>query len=126
MTVAADEFIRRFLLHVLPTGFHRIRYYGFLCNRHRAQKLARCRELLSMAVPEPAQHQEEQDYRFRCEELNGYSLAQCPICHHGRMTIIDHRRHDKAADSGFSRPSGTRLILKSKGDPPAMPGWVRL
>src|SRR6202043_1720185 len=41
MTVSADEFIRRFLLHVLPEGFHRIRYYGFLGNRHRAQKLAR-------------------------------------------------------------------------------------
>jgi hypothetical protein len=89
MTVAADEFIRRFLLHVLPEGFHRIRYYGFLGNRHRAQKLARCRELLGLAVLEPAQHQVEQDYRFRCEELDGYSLAQCPICHHGRMTIIE-------------------------------------
>ena len=43
MSVAADEFIRRFLLHVLPEGFHRIRYYGFLGNRHRAQKLAHCR-----------------------------------------------------------------------------------
>ena len=59
MTVAAAEFIRRFLLHVLPEGFHRIRYYGFLGNRHRAQKLARCRELLGMAVPEPAQRQAE-------------------------------------------------------------------
>jgi len=64
MTVAADEFIRRFLLHVLPEGFHRIRYYGLLGNRHRAQKLARCRELLGMSAPEPEQHQEEQDNRI--------------------------------------------------------------
>ena len=48
MTLAADEFIRRFLLHVLPEGFQRIRYYGFLANRYREQKLARCRQLLAM------------------------------------------------------------------------------
>jgi len=46
MTLAADEFIRRFLLHTLPDGFHRIRHYGFLANRQRAAKLARCRRLL--------------------------------------------------------------------------------
>ena len=48
MTLTADEFIRRFLIHVLPDGFHRIRYFGFLCNRQRESKLARCRELLGM------------------------------------------------------------------------------
>ena len=46
MTLAADEFIRRFLLHTLPDGFHRIRHYGFLANGHRAAKLALCRKLL--------------------------------------------------------------------------------
>jgi Putative transposase/Transposase zinc-binding domain len=54
MTLAADEFIRRFLLHVPPEGFQRIRYYGFLCNRHREQKLARCRELLGMQTEPPS------------------------------------------------------------------------
>src|ERR1700686_4338591 len=53
MTLEAEEFIRRFLLHVLPQGFQRIRYYGFLANRYREQKLARCRELLDMPAPEP-------------------------------------------------------------------------
>jgi hypothetical protein len=43
MSLASDEFIRRFLLHVLSEGFQRIRYYGFLANRHRERKLARCR-----------------------------------------------------------------------------------
>ena len=47
MTLKAGEFIRRFLIQVLPDGFHRIRYYGFLGNRHRAGKLTRCRERLS-------------------------------------------------------------------------------
>jgi hypothetical protein len=48
MTLAADEFIRRFLLHVLPNGFQRIRYYGFLGNRYRQEKLQRCPRLLGM------------------------------------------------------------------------------
>ena len=47
MTLATDEFIRRFLLHVLPAGFHRIRYYGFLASQSRARNIARIRELLA-------------------------------------------------------------------------------
>ena len=53
MTLAADEFIRRFLLHTLPDGFHRIRHYGFLANGHRAEKLALCRRLLDAPPAEP-------------------------------------------------------------------------
>jgi hypothetical protein len=53
MTLGADEFIRRFLLHSLPDGFHRIRHYGFLANRHRAEKLALCRKLLEGPPPCP-------------------------------------------------------------------------
>ncbi len=48
MTLRADEFIRRFLLHTLPDGFHRIRHYGFLANGHRAANLALCRQLLGV------------------------------------------------------------------------------
>ena len=51
MTLDADEFIRRFLLHTLPDGFHRIRHYGFLANGHRAAKLALCRRLLAAPPP---------------------------------------------------------------------------
>jgi Zn finger protein HypA/HybF involved in hydrogenase expression len=89
MTVSADEFIRRFLLHVLPQGFHRIRYYGLLGSRHRAQKLARCRELLGMPSPEPSDGQAERDYRDHYEQLTGISLKRCPACHQGQMTIIE-------------------------------------
>src|SRR5712692_9363026 len=53
LTVRADEFIRRFLLHTLPDGFHRIRHYGFLANGHRAAKLALCRTLLDVPPPAP-------------------------------------------------------------------------
>jgi hypothetical protein len=89
MTVSADEFIRRFLLHVLPAGFHRIRYYGFLGNRHRAQKLAHCRDLLGMPVPERSVDPSEKDYRDRCEDLTGHCLRECPACHQGQMIIIE-------------------------------------
>jgi hypothetical protein len=89
MTVSADEFIRRFLLHVLPEGFHRVRYYGFLGHRHRAEKLARCRELLRMPIPKPLGDQCQKDYREHYEELTGVSLKQCPVCHKGQMITIE-------------------------------------
>jgi hypothetical protein len=53
MTLDADEFIRRFLQHTLPDGFHRIRHYGFLANGQRAAKIALCRKLLAVPSPEP-------------------------------------------------------------------------
>ena len=87
MALTGSEFIRRFLIHVLPDGFHRIRYYGFLGNCHRARKLARCRELLDMAPTEPLAPPE--DYRDRFEALTGRSLRECPHCHTGIMVVID-------------------------------------
>src|SRR6266850_1929478 len=78
MTLCAGEFIRRFLLHVLPDGFHRIRHYGYLANGHRAAKLADCRRLL--AVPEPATPAPAADYRERYQQLTGRSLDLCPWC----------------------------------------------
>jgi hypothetical protein len=74
-------------IHVLPDGFHRIRYYGFLGNCHRTRKLARCRELLGMAPAAPAEP--PGDYRERFEALTGRSLRQCPHCHTGTMVVID-------------------------------------
>ena len=53
MTLATDEFIRRFLIHVLPKGFHRIRHYGLLANGDRAANIARARELLAMPPKQP-------------------------------------------------------------------------
>ena len=70
------------------TGFHRIRYYGFLGNCHRAQKLARCRELLGMVQAGPAT-EPPADYRDRFEALTGQSLRECPHCHIGIMVVID-------------------------------------
>ena len=87
MTLEAGEFIRRFLLHVLPEGFQRIRYYGFLANRYRVEKLAHCRELLDMPAPEPPTFEAANDYRERYEELTGSSLRDCPVCHQGHMLL---------------------------------------
>ena len=89
MALTANEFIRRFLLHVLPEGFQRIRYYGFLGNRCRQEKLARCRQLLAMPQPEPSACDAAADYRDRYEEITGTSLTECPACHHGRMLVIE-------------------------------------
>jgi hypothetical protein len=89
MSLSADEFIRRFLLHVLPDGFQRIRYYGFLGNRCRKQKLDQCRRLLGMPNPADATNTAEKDYRDRYEQLTGISLRQCPECKQGCMVMIE-------------------------------------
>jgi hypothetical protein len=73
MTLEADEFIRRFLLHTLPDGFHRIRHYGFLANSHRAAKLALCRKLLDApATSAPADAAED--------KVPVRDPAACPCC----------------------------------------------
>ena len=59
MNLKPDEFIRRFLLHALPDGFHRIRHFGFFANGHRTERLALCRSLLTNQV-EPTAHGREQ------------------------------------------------------------------
>jgi hypothetical protein len=80
MTLDADEFIRRFLLHTLPDGFHRIRHYGLLANGHRAAKLALCRRLLDMPPTEPAADQDpDASLQSRPEH--------CPCCG-GAMVVI--------------------------------------
>jgi hypothetical protein len=87
MDLAADEFIRRFLLHVLPEGFQRIRYYGFLANRDRRKKLALCRQILGMQSS--SQTTLLKDYREQYRELTGRSLILCPRCQQGRMVIVE-------------------------------------
>jgi len=78
MTLPVGEFIRRFLLHVLPDGFRRIRHFGFLANAQRRVKLAVIRALLE--VPEPPMVDEPVDYRERYARLFGHSLDICRSC----------------------------------------------
>jgi Putative transposase/Transposase zinc-binding domain len=100
MTLAADEFIRRFLLHVLPQGFHRIRHYGLLASAGRKANVARARKLL--AAPAPSETQElapEPDPR-----------PPCPCCG-GRMVVIEILRRSaqpRAPPFPF-QPSGMTL-----------------
>ena len=78
MTLAVDEFIRRFLIHVLPRGFHRIRHYGLLASSTRKASLALARELLDVAAPpDPRDSDEPEDFRPPCR------------CCGGRMIIIE-------------------------------------
>ena len=87
MRLQAREFVRRFLLHVLPPGFQRIRHYGLLANRYREVKLTHCRQLLK--APKPETHEELDDYRDRYQRLTGISLRDCPQCGNGQMVRIE-------------------------------------
>jgi len=101
MKLAVGEFMRRFLLHVLPDGFHRIRHYGLFANGHRADKLVLCRTLLDVpaAASDHTHHDEE------AESAPAPQPPPCPCCG-GRMKIVEsfdgtHSRpfHIRRADS---------------------------
>jgi hypothetical protein len=81
MTVSAEEFLRRFLLHTLPRGFVRIRFCGFLANRRRGEMLPLCRKLLNADPPLPSATQPASDSTTRCTWL-------CPHCG-GAMSVIE-------------------------------------
>jgi hypothetical protein len=84
MSLEPHEFIRRFLQHVLPTGFVRIRHGGFLANKHRRAKLERCRELLNV----PAPSVQALDWKELSEQLTGRPIDLCPFCNQGHMICV--------------------------------------
>jgi hypothetical protein len=88
MTLEAVEFVRRFLLHVLPTGFVRVRHYGLLANRHRREKLARCRELLGMATTPQADTTTTDRVPPPGHEAAVTPTRVCPRCGTGRMVVV--------------------------------------
>lgn len=99
MRITIAEFMRRFLLHVLPNGFHRIRHYGLLANGHRADKLALCRSLLAVASA-----------AVDCSKIEGnnsgttdYEPPPCPCCG-GRMKVIE------TFDGSLCRPYHVRRL----------------
>lgn len=111
MTLDAKEFIRRSLIHVLPDGFHRIRYFGFLSNRHRTHPPA-----------EPAA-----DYCARYEALTGHSLRERPHFDTGIMMADWVHRAGQDLPLGSGHPMNpSRAIELHKAEPPARPGWARL
>ncbi len=98
MTLVTDEFIRRFLLHALPRGFHRIRHYGLLAGATRKAHLERARQLLAVAPPPAEAEQiEVQDVR-----------PPCPCCG-GQMVIIEiiQRRYQPRAPPPAINSSGS-------------------
>jgi hypothetical protein len=85
-TLDAEEFIRRFLIHILPEGFAKIRYFGFLANRQRRTRLSLCRLLLN--APPSETDPQILDWKTRHERLTRESLDICPVCHKGRMYTV--------------------------------------
>lgn len=108
MTLSAHEFIGRFVQHILPERFVRLRSYGILSTRNRPTKLARCRELLQTPAPEPARR----NWKELLEELTGRSIDTCRNCNLGKMETLEKipstREIEQQAMPGIFLP---RLIL---------------
>ncbi|MFC1853138.1 IS91 family transposase [candidate division CSSED10-310 bacterium] len=86
MTITSDEFIRRFLIHIMPKDFMRIRYYGFLANRAKKKDLPICRELLKVKAPKPTTQQKTTVELLM--EVIGVDVTKCPRCKKGTMKMI--------------------------------------
>src|SRR2546430_8617657 len=97
MRLDVSEFMRRFLLHVLPNGFHRIRHYGLFANTHRADKLALCRSLLDVPSAPTDRHDDDSG-----PSGSNHELPPCPCCG-GRMITIE------VFDGPLSDRKSTRL-----------------
>lgn len=87
MTLDTSEFMRRFLMHTLPKGFVRIRYYGFLANRQRQQSLERCRELLgATSLPSEPAIDETMPTEDTQPQL---ACPTCPACQRGKLVVVE-------------------------------------
>ncbi len=87
LPLSSSEFIRRFLMHTLPSGFVRIRYYGFLANRHRNERLEKCRDLLRVASVPASTIKETQTSAENSDPPP--SPKTCPACGRQSLAIID-------------------------------------
>ena len=85
LTLPADQFLRRFLLHVLPSGTRRIRHYGLLANRTKKKHLARCRQLLGEPPPPLAANDTARELMLR---LTGIDISRCPCCGKGHLRTV--------------------------------------
>jgi hypothetical protein len=87
LTIAAPEFLRRFLLHVTPPGLCRIRHYGFLSNRSKEQQLPRCRALLGQ--PPPTTAETPLDAVGLILRFTGIDVTRCPHCQQGTLVAVE-------------------------------------
>lgn len=85
MTLHVSEFIRRFLLHILPEGFMKIRYYGILSNRNRRRKLAQCKALLGVHCKQDLR--EKEPWQDLLHRITGTDPRICPYCGKGEMIL---------------------------------------
>ena len=85
MTLPALEFMQRFLGHVLPSGFSRIRHYGFLSSRAKAKALAKARELLKTGEIKPVK---DESWKQLMTRITGHDVDQCPQCKSGQMVRV--------------------------------------
>jgi hypothetical protein len=113
MTLTAREFIRRFLVHVLPEGFMRIRHYGYLANRQRSEKLARCRQLLGAPHVLEAPSASDPTAETAATPPSAEPLVRCPACREGRLHVIE--RWEPASFDGVRCPA-TRRAHGPRGD----------
>jgi hypothetical protein len=90
MALAAEEFVRRFLLHIVPERFVRIRHFGVLANRSRQAKLARCRQLLGQPLPPPPPTAESVPALLL--RLTGIDIERCQVCGQGRLAAVEMLR----------------------------------
>jgi hypothetical protein len=90
MTVDAFEFIRRFLQHVLPKGFIKIRYYGLLANRCRNTNIKLCGRLLNYIFSEKSKDDNEKTWQELLLQFTGFDIDACPACGIGRMKIKEY------------------------------------
>ncbi len=111
MNLGADEFIRRFLLHVLPDGFVKIRYYGIFSHRNRKTKALRARRILGL---KPESWADTISWQERLRRLTGIDPRVCPHCGKGRMVVREVVV--KAPDGSILRLSADRFL--SPGRPP--------
>jgi hypothetical protein len=88
LTLKADEFIRRFLLHVLPSRYVRIRHFGLLANRKRKDNIVLCRKLLGDGKTETKQKGSKETWQEQLFRICGIDVTLCPVCQKGRLYTI--------------------------------------
>lgn len=89
MTLEAGEFMRRFLLHVLPDNFYKIRYYGILSSRNKKIKLKQCRMILGIKENANEESVTPKSWKEILYELTGIDVTRCPECKEGRMILVE-------------------------------------
>jgi len=87
MNLMADEFIRRFLLHVLPDRFVRIRHFGLLANRNRKDNITSCHKMLD--VEKEIKEKKQETWQEQLLRICGIDVNVCPVCKKGRMHTIE-------------------------------------